>query len=61
MVGLQVKIAKTKVMKSNTTSTEPLKIGNAQIEEIEKFVYLGSTVIQTGGTDEGKTHLCKSP
>ena len=52
MVGLQVNIAKTKVMKSNTTSTEPIQIGNTQLEEVGKFVYLGSTVTQTGGTDE---------
>jgi hypothetical protein len=51
-VGLHLNVAKTKVMKLNAKSNNPIKVGNEDIEEVEKFTYLGSIVTPNGGTEE---------
>lgn len=51
-VGLNINVAKTKIMKMNTKCDRVVKIGNEPIEEVDKFTYLGSIVTPSGGTEE---------
>lgn len=51
-VGLKINVAKTKAMRIHTTCTNKLTIGNQEIEEVDKFCYLGSIISKTGGTME---------
>ena len=50
-IGLNINIAKTKVLKCNTINESPIKIDDNLIEEVEDFTYLGSVVDKTGGTE----------
>ena len=50
-VGLQIHPHKTKILKTNSTSTEPVNLGDNNLEEVETFTYLGSVVNEQGGTD----------
>lgn len=47
--GLSINIAKTKVMRMNSTNNTPLFINNIPLEEVEKFEYLGSMLTNDGG------------
>ena len=49
-VGLNIHEGKTKSMRVNTTSTQPIILGDSRIEEVESFTYLGSIVDNQGGT-----------
>lgn len=40
-------IGKTKLMRVNTTNTDPVKIIDTPVENVESFNYLGSTVTST--------------
>ena len=56
-VGLKINVSKTKIMKINPppktrNSSDSLQIDNEKIEEVDSFIYLGSIVSKTGGTDE---------
>ena len=51
-VGLKISREKTKVMRINTKQDTPIAIRGSQVEEVEEFVYLGSKISQSGGTDE---------
>ena len=51
-VGLNINVAKTKIMKLNPKCNRVVKIGNESIEEVDKFTYLGSVVTPSGGTEE---------
>ena len=53
--GLKISKKKTELMKSNTTSNLPVKIGGEEVREAESFVYLGSVVDRQGGTDRDVT------
>ncbi|MEE4247398.1 MAG: reverse transcriptase domain-containing protein [Kangiellaceae bacterium] len=60
-VGLNIHPDKTKVLKINTTSTEPVTLEDKPLEEIESFTYLGSIINQQGGTDaDVKTRIGKA-
>ena len=50
-VGLNIHKGKTKVMKVNTSSTEPITLEGSPLEEVESFTYLGSVIDKQGGTD----------
>jgi hypothetical protein len=50
--GLYININKTKGMRVNTSNTQKFSIEDTEIEEFESFVYLGSVVSKTGGTEE---------
>ena len=50
-IGLQLNVAKTQVMKINTNNPNPILVNNEQIEEVDKFCYLGSIVAPGGGTE----------
>ena len=43
-IGLKIHPVKTKVMKMNTKLKEPVRISGENIEEVESFTYLGSTM-----------------
>lgn len=48
-VGLRVNILKTKEMRLNNVSSEPIKINGEIIESVSDFTYLGSNVSKDGG------------
>ena len=50
-VGLRIHKDKTKVMRANTTSVEPIILGGQALEEVDSFTYLGSIIDNQGGTD----------
>ena len=43
----------TKVMRINTSRTEPIRLGDNEIEDVTSSTYLGSIVDTSGGTDQG--------
>ena len=51
--GLKINTGKTKVMRFNTTTKQPIKsTDEREIEEVETFTYLGSILTTTGGTNK---------
>ena len=49
-VGLQINVAKTKIMKvGNWTDDERIQIGTEVVQTCDQFCYLGSTISDTGG------------
>ena len=50
-IGLHVNRGKTKVMRVNNQSQEPISVYGEPIEEVDFFIYLGSVVDKLGGTD----------
>lgn len=50
-VGLNIHKDKTKILKTNSTSTEPVTLNGSPLEEVQSFTYLGSIIDQQGGTD----------
>ena len=60
-VGLSIHKQKTKIMKVNTASTEPVLLEGSPLDEVESFTYLGSIINVQGGTDEDvKTRIGKA-
>lgn len=51
-VGLEINVAKTKVMCSQAAPDTVFKIGHENIENVESFRYLGAIITQTGGSLE---------
>ena len=52
-VGLHINRGKTKVLRINTTTTEPVRLDDDLLEEVISFTYLGSVVDIQGGTEAG--------
>ncbi|KAL3874125.1 hypothetical protein ACJMK2_037180 [Sinanodonta woodiana] len=50
-VGLNIQKDKTKILKINYTSNNPVTLQGSPLEEVESFTYLGSIFNQQGGTD----------
>ena len=50
--GLKINIQKTKLLKVNSTQQAEVQLKGKDIEEDNKFTYLGSVVTDKGGTDE---------
>ena len=48
-IGLHINREKTKVLKINTTITEPVRLDDDLLEEVKSFAYLGSVVDTQGG------------
>ena len=48
-VGLFVNVKKTEVMNINKNPSQPIKIGDSQIKEVNKFTYLGSVISNEDG------------
>ena len=60
-MGLNIHKGKTKIMKMNTNSGEPMTLKDTQLEEVESFTYLGSIINKEGGTDtDVKARIGKS-
>ena len=51
-VGLKINQEKTKVLRTNNLQEAPILIEGKAVEDVQEFVYLGSKISQTGGTDE---------
>ena len=51
-IGLKINTLKTKVMKMNDANNHKIKIDNEEIEEVDKFTYLGAIVSNEGGSTE---------
>lgn len=49
--GLKINAAKTKAMRMNTNNNQPIVNGNV-VDDVKHFIYLGTTVSETGGTNE---------
>ena len=50
-LGLHINRGKTKVLKINTMITEPVRLVDDLLEEVNLFTYLGSVVDMQGGTE----------
>ena len=50
--GLKTNIQKTKLLKVNSTQQVKVQLKGKDIEEDNKFTYLGSVVADKGGKDE---------
>ena len=50
--GLKINIEKTKLLKVNSRQQAKVQLKGKDIEEDNKFTYLGSVVTDKGGTDE---------
>ena len=51
-LGLNINRSKTKTMKANTKNNNPITLNGEPLEETDAFTYLGSTINNTGGTEE---------
>ena len=49
--GLRINKEKTKLMRINTPTTNPVNIDDRPIQEVDSFTYLGSPIDHQGGTD----------
>ncbi len=50
-LGLRIHEGKTKILKIQATSTEPVKLRGKPLEEVESFTYLWSIIDNQAGTD----------
>ena len=50
-VGLALNTQKTKILRINADTDEPVKIEGEELGEVESFTYLGSVMDKSGGTD----------
>jgi len=50
--GLEINTEKTKTMRINSNNAGAVCLAEHQIEDVNKFTYLGSIVSQSGGTDD---------
>nr|KAG5690317.1 hypothetical protein BaRGS_022544 [Batillaria attramentaria] len=51
-VGLKISQEKTKLLRTNNQQEAPVTISGKAVEDVSQFVYLGSKMSQTGGTDK---------
>ena len=49
-LGLKVNTSKTKLMKMNHKSNDPVTINNSDIDDVNEFTYQGSKIATDGGT-----------
>ena len=50
-IGLKINASKTKILKINTKSNNPVLLDTATIEEVSDFVYLGSKITADGNSE----------
>ena len=50
-LGLRINQGKSKLLKVNISSPNPIRLGTSTLEEVKSFTYLGSIVDKQGGTD----------
>ena len=61
-LGLKLNAQKCKVMRMNTLKEDKVMIGREEVEDVEEFVYVGTTVTKEGGgTEDIKKRLSKAP
>ena len=48
-VGLEINVQKTKILRINAKSQEPISIGDQILEDVTYFEYLGSKLDEVGG------------
>lgn len=48
-IGLKINANKSKIMRINPKQNQPIKISDTELEDVNRFVYLGATVSQQGG------------
>ena len=59
--GSEINHQKTKLLNVNSTQQARVQLKGKDIEEVNKFTYLGSVVTDKGGTDEdGKNRIGKA-
>lgn len=51
-VGLQINTDKTETMRINHLQETPIKVEGQNLKDVPKFIYLGSTITTSGGTEE---------
>ena len=51
LLGLRINTGKTKVMKANSRSCDPIIVNGEAIEEVQDFTYLGSNISRDGGAE----------
>ena len=60
-IGLQININKTKMLRNNSQTADPITIGGRDIEEVTEFTYLGAKVSTDGNSEsEIKTRIRKA-
>ena len=60
-LGLKLNAQKCKVMRMNTRREDKVMTGREEVEDVEEFVYLGTTVTKEGGgTEDIKKRLSKA-
>ncbi|XP_043922942.1 uncharacterized protein LOC122798228, partial [Protopterus annectens] len=50
-VGLNINNLKTKILKLNSTNTNPITLQGKPLEEVQSFTYLGSIIDKQGGSE----------
>ena len=61
LTGLKINTAMTIMMYWNNTADKKVQVDGKELETVSKFVYLGGTVTQEGGSDEDiKSRLAKA-
>ncbi|VDO59135.1 unnamed protein product [Schistosoma margrebowiei] len=50
-VGLNIQKWKSKILRYNTTCTNPITIDGEDFEDVKTFTYLGSIIDEHGGSD----------
>ena len=51
-LGLKINKKKTKVLRIKTTNNRPVTVGEEELEDVDTFTYLGSTINKEGGVEE---------
>ncbi|VDP04899.1 unnamed protein product [Schistosoma mattheei] len=51
IVGLNIHKEKSKILRYNTTCTNPITIDGEDLEDVKTFIYLGSIIDEHGGSD----------
>ena len=60
-IRLMINKQKTKILRINAGTDEPVTIEGTEPGEVESFTYLGSVMDKSGGTDvDVKTRICKA-
>jgi hypothetical protein len=58
---LNINVEKTKEMRVNVSTTiEKLSIGGKEIEQVDSYTYLGSTVTSDGGSEDVRVRIRKA-
>ncbi|VDP25835.1 unnamed protein product [Schistosoma margrebowiei] len=53
-VGFKIRKWKTKVLKFKAENRNPITLDGETLEDVESFTYLGSIIVEQGGSDAGQ-------